>query len=69
MSLYPIFNSYLTNYIQFVTIPNDAMIYVEKNLFTSDRLILSDRHLMADLDIWKDPLYCLKSCHLNGYAL
>ncbi len=52
-------------YIRLVTIPEDAFVWVENDKFKADQLILSDRQLISDLDIWSDPLYCLKSWQLS----
>jgi hypothetical protein len=56
-------------YVRFVTLPNDAQVWIEKDKFKADRLILSDRVKIADLDIWADETYCLRAVQQNGRAL
>ena len=56
-------------FVRFVTIPDDALIYTEKNKFKADRLILGNRMKIGDLKVWKDLEYCLAAVKHNGLAL
>ena len=56
-------------YIRLVTIPDDALVWTEQNKFKADRLILSDRLEIGDLEIWKDPAYCLTAVKYDGFSL
>ena len=62
-------------YARFVTIPDDAQVWTEvgersspitgkciaiTKKFKADRLILGDRQQIVDLEVWKEPAYCLK---------
>ncbi len=56
-------------YIRKVIIPGNALVYIKKNKFKSDRLILDDRDIIIDLYIWKSPSYCTKACKYNPNIL
>ena len=56
-------------YIRLVTIPDDALVWTEQNKFKADRLILSDRLEIGDLEVWKDPAYCLTAVKYDGLSL
>ena len=56
-------------YARLVKIPNDAQVWVEDDKFKADQIILEERQKTVDLEIWKDPKYCLQAVKQNGYAL
>ena len=43
-------------YVRLVTIPDDALIWVQENKFKADRMILSERQKIVDLEEWKDDV-------------
>ena len=55
-------------YVRFVTIPDDALVWIERDKFKADRLILVERLEIGDLEVWKDPAYCLTAVKNNNYA-
>ncbi len=59
------YNGEFMFYVRFVTIPDNAQVWVEFSKFKADQLILSDRQKIIDLDIWSNSYYCEKSWHLN----
>ena len=56
-------------FVRWVTIPNDAQIYIESDKFKADKIILGDRQQIADLQEWADPVYCSAAVRLNSHAL
>ena len=56
-------------YVRWVTIPDDGLIWVEEDKFKADRLILSERRKIVDLEEWEDPVFCLEAVKQDGYAL
>ena len=56
-------------YVRLVTIPNDAQVWIETNQFKTDRVILGDRQIISDLDVWNDNLYCLAAVQQCSWAL
>ena len=56
-------------YVRSVTIPDDAQVYIEYNKFKADRMILSDRQQIVDLEEWEDQQYCLEAVRQNHRAL
>ena len=56
-------------YSRLVTIPDDAQVWVEKDKFKADKIILGERQEISDLAIWEDPEYCLRAVETNMYAL
>ena len=56
-------------YCRLVTIPDDALVYVEENKFKADRMILSDRQKISDLEQWKDPVFCLEAVKQDNSVL
>ena len=56
-------------YARLVTIPDDAQIYIEGNKFKADKIILSERQEIGNLEEWKDVCYCLEAVRRNGFAL
>ena len=64
---------YYTNkpmvYVRLVTIPDDAFVWIEEDKFKADRMILSKRQKIADLEEWKDESYCLEAVKQHYMAL
>ena len=56
-------------YAKLVTIPDDALVWVELDKFKADRLILGERQKIANLEEWGDESYCLEAVRRNGKAL
>ena len=56
-------------YVRWVTIPDDALIWVEKNKFKADMVILSERQKIGDLKEWEDAEYCLEAVRWNDTSL
>ena len=56
-------------YARVVTIPDDALVWVEREKFKADRIILSERQKIVDLEQWKDPVFCLEAVKQDGLAL
>ena len=56
-------------YARLVTIPDDAKVWIEKDKFKTDRLILGDRVKIGDLTVWNDSSYCLEACKFDGLVL
>ena len=56
-------------YARLVTIPHDALVWVELDKFKADRLILGQRQKICDLEEWKDSSYCLEAVKQNGQVL
>ncbi len=48
-------------YVRSVIIPDDALVWIEEDKFKTDRLILGEKMLIEDMDIWNDLEYCLKA--------
>ncbi len=48
-------------YVRSVIIPDDSLIYIERNKFKTDQLILGEKKPIADLDIWHNIEFCLSS--------
>ena len=67
----PIWLNYNSNpmvFVRSVTIPDDALIYIEKFKYKTDKMILGERVKIGDLDVWEDDRYC-KRAVINGLAL
>ena len=72
-------------YVRFVTIPDDALVWTEvgersspitpflselfSKKFKTNCLILGNRMEIGDLEIWKDPAYCLTAVKYDGFSL
>jgi hypothetical protein len=39
-------------YARTMTVPDEAQIWIGKNKFKGDRLILGERKLIVDLEVW-----------------
>lgn len=53
------------SYIRYVTIPNEAQIYEEVNIFKADQIILSKEQKLANLEIWENEKWCLQAILQN----
>jgi hypothetical protein len=60
---------YEIKYIRRVLIPDDAMVYVERNKFKADRIILSEKKLISELNAFNYESECLKFIEYNTIAL
>lgn len=56
-------------YARLVTIHDSSQVWVESNKFKADKIILGDRQLISDLDIWRDVTYCLATVKQYDPAL
>jgi hypothetical protein len=55
-----------TYFLRYVTIPDDGRIYITSdNKFKTDKLILSERINIKDLELWDSDLFCQKSTEQN----
>jgi hypothetical protein len=52
-----------------VHVPNDAQVYVEKNKFKADKIILDERRPIGELIDWSDNDMCKIAVQQNGLAL
>ena len=52
-------------YILDVTITDDAKVYVESNKFKADKIIISNKRKIKDLDVWNDEENCLNAVKHN----
>ncbi len=46
-------------FVRFVTIPDDSLVWIEENKFKTNKMFLSERKLISDLDDWNDCSYYL----------
>ena len=56
-------------YVRWVSIPDDAVVYIEEDKFKADRMILSERQKIDDFEEWKDPLYYSNAVKQNRQTL
>ena len=56
-------------YVRWVSIPDDALVYIEEDKFKADRMILSERQKIDDFEEWKDLLYYSNAVKQNGQTL
>lgn len=56
-------------YYRLVTIPYDALVWVERDKFKANRIILGERHQISDLEEWNDLSYCMEAVRQNVCAL
>jgi hypothetical protein len=56
-------------YCRYVTITDDAQVYVEKDKFKADKFILSERIKVEDIDVWENEDYCRFAVKNYDYAL
>ena len=58
-------------YIIKVSIPDDAQVYIEKDKFKADKIILdlNNKTLYANWNEWLNYDFCLNSVKFNGYTL
>jgi hypothetical protein len=56
-------------YIRKAILPDDATVYIEKDAFKCDRLILEERILLKNCPLWTNPDFCKLSVQQNGLAL
>jgi hypothetical protein len=47
-------------YFRYVTVPDDAQVYIEDKYFTSDKLVLDDRDTIQNFDMWNDEDFCIE---------
>ena len=57
--------SYDGKYIRKVLVPDDAMIFVDDKEYTSDKLILSKRIPISELDQWNDEEFCMNAINCD----
>ena len=57
-------NDSIVKWIREVQIPNDAKIYIEKNKYKTDKIILNERKLF-----WEIEKLCKLAVQQNGYVL
>ena len=57
-------NNSIVKWIREVQIPNDAKIYIEKNKYKTDKIILNERKLF-----WEIEKLCKLAVQQNGYVL
>jgi hypothetical protein len=63
-------NGYEDNiFIRYVTIPDDAKIYIGNCLFKANKFILSERKLIEDLDEWNNKSFRENAFKLNEKSL
>lgn len=48
-------STHMATYIRYVEIPDDANVIVKNDCYMADKLILAERQLISDLDIWTQP--------------
>ena len=56
-------------YYRLVSFPDDAQIYEKRDKYKADKLVLSERTKISNLNMWEDHEYCLLACKWNGLAL
>ncbi len=63
------YNCELMQWVREVTIPQDALVCVEDDGFKANKIILSQRIPLKDLNIWNDPIMSLLAVRLNPSTL
>jgi hypothetical protein len=56
-------------YVRFVTIPDDAQVYVMNDKIKTDKMILSKKCTINDLDYWRDKNFVIHAVNYNGHCL
>lgn len=56
-------------YVRIVTIPDDALVYVEKHKYKANKIMLGKRVPIEELDCWDNKLFCFRAVRQNGHAL
>ena len=49
--------------------PNDAIVYHFENKSKADKIILTNRRLIRDLDIWNEENICLEIIQYNPWFI
>jgi hypothetical protein len=72
---FPIWLTEKTKHLRYVTVPDNAQVYVDPHKVTagyfmvSDKLVLSERHDIASLDVWNDSEFCDNTTSANLYSI
>ena len=53
-------------YLRDITIPDDALVYVEPYSFKCNKIILGSRRLIRELEWWNDINFCKRALNLDG---
>jgi hypothetical protein len=56
-------------YMRYVTIPDDAKVYVEVDKVNANKIILSERNLIYESEIWNNTDYQLSAIKQSEYVL
>jgi hypothetical protein len=66
---YEIYHGQYYKYIQIVTIPNDAILFVHENTYKTSKIILSEKVNILDSDIWKNVDECKQIIEHYGMSI
>jgi hypothetical protein len=59
------YNKIKTMWCRKVTIPHDAQVYVEEFKFKADKIILAEKVLIGELNIWRNEKYCMEALNIK----
>lgn len=56
-------------YVRMVRVPDDAIVYIELNKIKADKLFLTERKQISELDIWQNDKYCANAIKQHPNSL
>jgi hypothetical protein len=63
------YNDKIMCFVRFVTIPNDSQVYISEAKIKADKIILSERKKINELENWNDTKFALATVDQMGSSL
>jgi hypothetical protein len=67
--LYKFIDYKAKHYIKYVSVPEDAVIFIERDHFRVEKLVVIDKVKLRDIPLWEDKDFCINALYSDTAAL